>query len=131
MYLDASAMTAIIAREDDCMELSMKIEGASVRITSALSVYEAVLAIARLSDGNIETACEIVTEFLEKGECRVVAVDDAVGAEALAAFARFGKGRHKAGLNMGDCFAYACAKVHGVPLLCKGNDFIHTGFQIA
>jgi ribonuclease VapC len=45
---------------------------------------------------------------------------------AVEAFDRSGKGGHRAGLNMGDCFAYACAKAHSVPLLFKGDDFIHT-----
>jgi len=45
-------------------------------------------------------------------------------------WARYGKGRHKAGLNMGDCCAYALAAASGMPLLCKGNDFIHTDLEI-
>lgn len=50
---------------------------------------------------------------------------------ALAAFHRFGKGRHQAGLNFGDCMAYAVAKAHDVPLLFKGNDFLHTDIRPA
>jgi len=57
---------------------------------------------------------------------------DASDVAALEAFARFGKGQgHRAGLNMGDCFSYACAKMRNVPLLCKGNDFIHTDLSLA
>ncbi len=49
----------------------------------------------------------------------------------MEAFARYGKGRHRADLNLGDCFAYAVARVHGVPLLFKGNDFVHTDVALA
>jgi ribonuclease VapC len=50
---------------------------------------------------------------------------------AVEAFDRFGKGRHSAGLNMGDCFAYACARQIDTPLLCKGNDFPRTDIGLA
>lgn len=54
-----------------------------------------------------------------------------VTSAAIDAFARFGKGRHPAALNMGDCFAYACARVHRVPLLYKGDDFSLTDIERA
>jgi ribonuclease VapC len=49
---------------------------------------------------------------------------------ACSAFSRFGKGRHRAGLNYGDCFSYALAITAGAPLLCKGDDFVHTDVAI-
>jgi ribonuclease VapC len=53
-------------------------------------------------------------------------VDGEIGALAIDAFARYGKGRHPAALNMGDCFSYACAKSRALPILCKGDDFART-----
>ena len=131
MFLDASAITAIIVQEADWKELTDKAEASDFPLTSALSIYEATLAVARLGDGSIETARDLVTEFLDRGRCKIIAIDSDIGTEAIAAFARFGKGRHRASLNLGDCFAYACAKVHRVPLLCKGDNFRHTDIQIA
>ena len=58
-------------------------------------------------------------------------IDAACGQAAVAAFDRFGKGRHAAALNLGDCFAYACAHLHQVALLCKGEDFPQTDIMIA
>ena len=65
-------------------------------------------------------------ELLRTAGVRCVAVDDDQARLARDAFARFGKGRSPAGLNYGDCFAYALAKATGEPLLYKGNDFTHT-----
>ena len=70
-------------------------------------------------------------QFLDVAKALIISIDDQIGVEALNAFSRFGRGRHKAALNMGDCFSYACAKVHRVPLLSKGNDFIHTDIRFA
>lgn len=53
-----------------------------------------------------------------------------IGRAAIEALSRYGKGRHKADLNMGDCFAHACARLEDVPLLFKGNNFIHTDIEI-
>ena len=60
-----------------------------------------------------------------------MAVDRDQAELARRAFSRYGKGRHRAGLNFGDCFSYALAKGAGVPLLFKGNDFSHTDLESA
>ena len=69
--------------------------------------------------------------MLKSSKATVVPIDGVVGHIALEAFERYGKGRHKAALNMGDCFAYGCAKAHKVPLLFKGGDFAYTDIAIA
>ena len=69
--------------------------------------------------------------MLKSSKATVVPIDGVVGHIALEAFERYGKGRHKAALNMGDCFAYGCAKAHKVPLLFKGRDFAYTDIAIA
>jgi ribonuclease VapC len=69
--------------------------------------------------------------FLALAGVELVAVDAEQGQLARAAFNRFGKGRHRAALNYGDCFSYALAAVLHEPLLSKGDDFVHTGITIA
>jgi ribonuclease VapC len=64
--------------------------------------------------------------FLSRAQFELVPVDTTQAYRAREGFSRFGKGRHRAGLNYGDCFAYALALMLGEPLLCKGDDFIHT-----
>jgi ribonuclease VapC len=61
----------------------------------------------------------------------VIAVPAEARAAAIDAWDRYGKSRHPAALNFGDCFAYACARIAGVPLLCKGNDFSQTDIETA
>ena len=77
-------------------------------------------------------ARDIVAQFQKIYAIHSVAIEERFAAAALTAHERFSKGRgHRAQLNMGDCFAYACAKLLKVPLLCKGNDFRHTDIKIA
>jgi len=72
-----------------------------------------------------------VHAYLDLAGIEILAVPPEAEAGALDAYDRFGKGRHPAGLNFGDCFAYACARAHGVPLLYKGNDFPLTDIETA
>jgi ribonuclease VapC len=131
MFLDASAIVAILVREPDWEELEAKAERLKPRITSAMAVYEATLGIARHFRCEPDEAKSAVDGFLAEAGAGIVIIDHLIGIEAISAHARFGRGRHRAALNMGDCFSYACAKVHKVPLLCKGDDFVHTDIQIA
>ena len=131
LFLDASAIVAQILQEDDAALLAAKTAVSPNPVTSPIAVYETVTAIVRARQKDVQTAEAIVNAFLLSSNCRVIAIDETMGQQALLAFARFGKGRHKASLNMGDCFAYACAKMLGVPLLCKGDDFIHTDITVA
>ena len=68
--------------------------------------------------------------FISRASIELIPVDAEQGQIACSAFTRFGKGRHRAGFNYGDCFAYAAAMSLGQPLLCKGDDFIHTDVPI-
>ncbi|GJE17619.1 type II toxin-antitoxin system VapC family toxin [Methylobacterium marchantiae] len=127
MFVDASAIVAILTGESDASHLSICIEGATTLITSPIAVYESVLGIARTKQGGIREARIDVQMFLDAVPIRVVDVTALDASIALDAFDTYGKGRgHPAQLNMGDCFAYAVAKNNGVPLLFKGQDFIHT-----
>ena len=131
MFLDASAIVAILLKETDWESLASKVDPDRQNITSALSRFETVLGVVRSRSCEIEVANILVEQFLNQAKASIIFIDDSVGVEAITAFSRFGRGRHKAALNMGDCFSYACAKIHRVPLLFKGNDFIHTDIRIA
>ena len=90
------------------------------------------MAIRKVKRVNTADAHVIVEQFQEIFRITSVAIESRFAKAALDAFERYGKGQgHPAKLNMGDCFSFACAKLQRVPLLCKGNDFIHTDILIA
>ena len=126
MFLDASAMVAILVEESDAASLTKRLEQAVAPCTSPIAIYEAVVGIARTRTVEIQTAETILDRFLEQARVQVVPITSEIGRGALSAFERYGRGRHPAALNMGDCFAYACARQLDIPLLFKGDDFIHT-----
>ena len=131
MFLDASAVIAIIAREGDAASLTARLDQADAVFTSPIAIYESALGLARASRTSIADAMAVLDRFLAEVNATIVPIDASCGREAIAAFARFGKGRHGAALNLGDCFAYACARMLDVPLLCKGDDFPQTDIGIA
>lgn len=131
MFVDASAIIAIIGDEEDRLSLSVKLAGASTIYVSPVVYYEATLGLARKRDCPIEQAEELVDLFIEETSAEMVEISATIGQQAVNAFRLFGKGRHRADLNMGDCFAYACAQAYRVPLLFKGNDFGHTDIATA
>ena len=127
MFVDASALAAILLEEDDAEGLSRRLEAAVDCYTSPLAVYEAALAISRVHARKVIEAESRVRGFLRLAGISILPVDDETASLAIEAHARFGKGRgHPARLNLCDCFAYAMAKQHGVPLLYKGDDFSQT-----
>jgi len=132
MFVDASAMVAILAREEEDVALFRCLEAAREPITSALAIFETASAICRKKRLSVEAAEAEVRGLLKQACIRVVPMTDDEAHGALAAYARYGKGRgHPAQLNMGDCFAYACAQAHDVPLLFIGNDFSQTDIPSA
>jgi ribonuclease VapC len=131
MFVDASALTAMLTDEHDASELLARLQNYPLRFTSPLAVWEAVLAVARVLGLDVKTAAAAVEDFLDLVGVDVRFVPAEVRTIALEAFDRFGKGRHPAALNFGDCFAYACARHAGVPLLYKGDDFPKTDIETA
>jgi ribonuclease VapC len=131
MFLDASAIIAIIAGESDAASLAARLGQAVQVVTSPIAVYESVLGLARVGNTSIADATAVLEQFLSEVDATIVPIDASRGREAIGAFERFGKGRHAAALNLGDCFAYACAAAHDLPLLCKGDDFPQTDIAIA
>ncbi len=130
MFLDASAIVAILTREPEAEALADLLEAARAPITSPIALFEAVLGICRKRHASIEEAEEDVHEFLEMAAIELIPITSKEAETALSAFSRYGKGRgHPAQLNLGDCFAYAAAKNHRRALLFKGDDFDKTDIR--
>ena len=128
MVVDTSAVVAILSDEGERHEFIELIAAAPTRIISAATVLEAGIVIeARKS----EHAGRELDLFLHRARFEVVPVDANQVEVARAAFRRYGKGRHPAGLNFGDCFSYALARSRGERLLFKGEDFARTDIEPA
>ena len=127
MFIDASALVAIITREPDAAAITDRIERAAQPITSPVAIFEAAMGISRKMKGGPQAARGDLGAFLAVAGIRVVSVTAEDADRALAAHERYGKGTgHPERLKMGDCFAYAIAKGHGTSLLYKGEDFART-----
>lgn len=123
MVIDTSALLAILQDEPERRAFNEAIQAAPSRIISVANFVEISIVIeARHGAEGVRD----LDDFLDRAGVAQVAVDVEQGKVARRAFQRFGKGRHPAGLNYGDCFAYALATVRGEPLLFKGNDFSQT-----
>jgi len=131
MFVDASALTAILTGESDARDLFERLERGSPRLTSPMAVWETVVAVARRRNMEVHDAEGAVEAFLTDFGIEVVAIPAEARREAIRAHVRYGKGRHPAALNFGDCFAYACARHARSPLLYKGDDFSRTDIEAA
>ncbi|MEQ7156420.1 type II toxin-antitoxin system VapC family toxin [Brevundimonas aurifodinae] len=131
MFADASALCAILLKEPDAADLARRMEAHAVRVTSPMAVWETVIVISRYLHLPVEAAEAEVEDFLSLMMIEVQAVPPQARRLAIQAYARFGKGRHPAALNFGDCFAYACARNARMPLLYKGDDFAQTDIEPA
>jgi ribonuclease VapC len=131
MFVDASALVAMIAPESDGVVLAERLQTAEHRYTSAVALYEATLALRRTGNTTIGTVVVVVDTFMQRSGIETISITPEIGRLAIEAFARFGRGNHPARLNMGDCFAYACARSLRVPLLAKGGDFPQTDITLA
>ena len=127
MFADASALTAVIAREEGHEELLARLDAAPVRLTSSIGVFETVAAVARIFAISPADARPVVLDALDALGVVVREIPAEIVDAAQDAFECYGKGQgNPAQLNMGDCFAYACARHWGVSLLYKGDDFART-----
>ena len=123
MVIDTSALVAMLSDEPEASSFEGAVQADPVRLMSTASYLEAAIVIeARFG----ESGGRELDLWLHRAAVDLVGVDVNHAEVARAAYRRFGKGRHPAALNYGDCFAYALAKVSGEPLLFKGNDFGHT-----
>ena len=128
MILDSSAVLAVLFRErgESLVEEAMR-DAEIVAIGAPTLVETAMVAAAR--DGLRGRA--LVAQFIERWDVVVTPFDDPHRKVAVEAFLRYGKGRHPAGLNYGDCMTYATARLAEMPLLCMGEDFAKTDLRVA
>lgn len=128
MILDTSALVAILYREPEAPSFAQRIHDAdNCRISVANHVELSMVVESQLGPEGTRQA----EAFFRRAGITIEPVTVEQGELARQAFLDFGKGRHKAGLNFGDCFAYALAKATGEPLLFKGNDFALTDIESA
>jgi ribonuclease VapC len=128
MVIDTSAFIAILDGEPERRPFIEAIESADSRHMSVATFVESSIVLeARHGAEGVRD----LDRFVNRGGIELVVVDVEQGQLARGAFSRFGKGRHRAALNYGDCFSYALAMFLGERLLCKGDDFIHTDLMLA
>ena len=128
MIIDTSALIAILRAEGDASDMAIAIEQAEVRRISAASYLETAVVIDASRD---PVASRRFDDLFRATHIQIEPVTPHQAEIARQAYRDFGKGRHKAGLNLGDCFAYALAKEMDEPLLYKGRDFVHTDVEPA
>jgi ribonuclease VapC len=124
MIVDTSAVIAIIFREPEWRALSLAAAEDPVLVISAVSIHEASIVTAGKKKDPL--AVQLVDDFIRDLGIDVVPVDLESAHAARAAYFRFGKGYHAAGLNLADCFPYSLAKTRDEALLFKGADFLKT-----
>ena len=127
MILDSSAIVAVLRAEPEASAFATAIASVGSRRISAVSYVEAAIVIDRGGDA---IASRRFDDFFRALQIAIEAVTPKQAELARAAYRDFGKGRHKAGLNFGDCFAYALAKDLDESLLFKGNDFRRTDVEV-
>jgi ribonuclease VapC len=123
MVIDTSALAAIFFHEPERDAFRSAIIAASTRLISAATVLEAGMVIEGRRGGGAGREFDL---FVVRTQMKIVPIDAELAELARSAWRKYGKGRHPAGLNYGDCFSYALAKATGEPLLAKGTDFAKT-----
>src|SRR5438046_2928679 len=128
MVLDSSVVVAILLEQAGSEALIERIRASEIVAIGAPTVFECSMVIAArvTQDSRV-----MVTGMLRQWRAQVVPFTEGHFYAAVEAFLRFGKGRHPAGLNFGDCMSYAIAYVSGLPLLFTGNDFARTDIPAA
>ena len=126
MVLDPSAVLAILQNEPQRRKFNEAIEAADTRSLSTASFVECSMIVESRYGADGVRDLDL---FLAKAQVSLVAVDEEQANLARRAFQKFGKGRHPAGLNFGDCFSYALSRALDLPLLFKGNDFSQTDVE--
>jgi len=127
MVIDTSALVAIFFAEPERQRFLELILASPTRLLSAASAVEAGIVIEAKRG---EAAGREFDLFVIRTNLQIAPVDAEQADIARSAWRRYGKGRHPAALNLGDCFAYALARYTGEPLLAKGSDFAQTDLQV-
>ena len=127
LVVDTSAAVAVILGEPGGGEIAAHLESALTRMMPAAIRVELDIVIeARLGPAGQD----VIDRFLRDAKIDIVSVDADLAARAMSGWRRYGKGRHPAGLNFGDCFTYALAERTGLPVLCTGDDFAATDIPV-
>lgn len=127
MVLDTSALIAILSAESEATALAAAMAAADVRRLSAASLLETAIVIEARHGA---AGGQKLDELIQAALIQIEPVTTEQVTAARLAYRTYGKGRHPAGLNYGDCFAYALAKISGEPLLFKGADFSQTDIEV-
>lgn len=127
MIVDSSALVAVVLRERGCEAVAEKLDAAESVGVGAPTLLEGAIVLHGRVGGLSRT---VLARFLEDFDAECLPFGERHWPVAHGAFARFGKGRHPAGLNFGDCLTYAVAKVANEPLLCLGDDFARTDLAL-
>ncbi|WP_245973784.1 type II toxin-antitoxin system VapC family toxin [Bosea caraganae] len=127
LVVDTSAIVACLMKEQERPAFMRLLTLAQRRVLSSVNLLEARIVLT----GSKGLPREWVDEFIGNENIEIIPFDEALSDLAFDAYRRFGKGRHAARLNMGDCAAYALAKARGWPLLYKGEDFALTDIERA
>ncbi|HSB35806.1 MAG TPA: type II toxin-antitoxin system VapC family toxin [Thermoanaerobaculia bacterium] len=128
MIVDASAIIALLFDEPGSDSLKERLLGAAHAGVAASTLVEAGLVVSARTKRN---AMPDLERFVRDFGLVVIPFEEEHARAAVEAFLRFGKGRHRAALDFGDCMAYAVAKLAGQPLLCTGDDFRRTDLDVA
>jgi ribonuclease VapC len=127
--VDTSALISILVAEEGYVQLAEYMDTEVDAAISAATLHEAFCVCTRQ---NLPRGPERLERMVSLLEAEIVPFDAAQLVAARQAYREFGRGSgHRAGLNMGDCFSYALAKIRGLPLLFKGDDFVHTDIRAA
>lgn len=126
MVIDTSAFLAILQNEPERRRFNEQIEAANSRLVSAASYVECSMILeSRYGAEGVRD----LDHFIARAQITIVPVDAEQARIARDAFCKYGKGRHRAGLNFGDCFSYALSRAVDQPLLYKGEDFPYTDVE--
>ena len=128
MVVDTSALIAILFGEPEALCFTRSIADASRRLISAFNALETGIVVEARKG---EAGGRELDLLIHRAQLEIVAMNADQAELARGAWRKYGKGNHPAGLNIGDCCAYALAKYSGEPLLFKGNDFSQTDIQAA
>lgn len=126
MYVEPSAIVAILKEEPDAQIYRDRLAVAPTKVISVVGKVEAAISLGRIVQ-DYEMGPRLVDRFCEEAKIATVAIQPDLFNDAVEAYRRYGKGSgHSAKLNFGDCFSYAYCKRHGIALLFKGDDFSNT-----
>lgn len=126
MFVDTSAIVAIVTGEPEAAAMSDALAATQSRYTSPVVRLEATMVLATRLNVAPSRAQTLFDAFRNETAVVEVPIDERIGALAVACFETYGKGRHPAQLNLADCLSYACAKALDARLLFKGEDFAKT-----